>query len=530
MTASLVKASEGRPRRFLAKLSRLPLAALLVGLCLAQAARAADASATFTLGVANQVVAGAWNHLRVETRDLPPSTLTLALDVGTLREGEIPVNITHELRGGGGVFTYETDLFVPPFRSLAWRVATADRVLASGSLSSRESDPRELVLGLADPRAPAAAGELRAAVPGARFVSVRPSDLPVTPAGYDGVSALLVDHAAPPLDALVAAAVAGARVVFVGGAVDLSPSLETLLGDATASRLGAGTLSLTRGDDRMPPQAADLAALRPRELLLAALAEPLVVYPKSVSVGSVLIASATYALLVLVLLRFGGGPGLISALLVAVLVGLGGWRALRPPVPPYESSVAVGVIGGQLALLHEARESVTLPPVVLDFEAGAAPARPQAYFADDGGVHVPTAAWRSVTMLLPPRAVSAPIHIDGLTIGNASRLPLTNLYVTGLGAQSDLAPGGTVRLEEGELGAFPARYDSLVPLLPDGTLVAQSGCEDEGACVLWLADTGATAGSNPAAAGGAIPVASGRHAPPAARGPMPVAGLAEAAR
>jgi len=472
----------------------LPLWALLVGLCFAQAARAADAAAVFTLGVANQVVAGAWNHLRVETRDLPPSTLTLAIDVGTLREGEIPVNVTHELRGGGGVFTYETDLFVPPFRSLAWRVATADRVLASGSLSSRESDPRALVLGLADHRASAAAGELRAAVPGARFVSVRPSDLPVTPASYDGVSVLLVDHPAPPLDALVAAAVAGARVVFVGGGANLSPSLQALLGDGAAARLGAGTLSLAPDDGRAAPQEADLATLRPRELLLAALAEPLVDYPESVPVGSLLIASAAYALLVLALLRFGGGPGLISALLVAVLVGLGGWRALRPPVPPYESSVAVGVIGGQLALLHEARESVTLPPAVLDFEAGAGPARPQAYTADDGGVHVPTRAWRSVTMLLPPRVVSAPITVDGLTIRNASRLTLTNLYVTGLGAQNDLAPGATARLAEGEIGAFPDRYDSLVPLLPDGTLVAQSGCDGEGTCVLWLADTGAVAG------------------------------------
>ncbi len=507
MTAHLVPASEGLPRRSGARFRPSVLLALLVAVSCSYVARAADASATFSLGVANQVVAGAWNHLRVETRDLPPSTLTLAIDVGTLREGEIPVDVTHELRGGGGVFTFETDLFVPPFRSLAWRVATADRVVASGSLSSRESDPRDLVLALVDRRASSATGELRAAVPGSRFVDVQPSELPVTPAGYDGVSALFVDHATPPVDALLAAAVAGVRVVVLGGSENLSPTLSALLGATTAARLGAGTLTLAQGGERLAPPGTGLPALRPRELLLAALAEPLVTYPESVSVGSVLIASAAYAVLALMLLRFGGGPGLISALLVAVLAGFGAWRTLRPPVPPYESAIAVGVVGGQLALLHEAQESVTLPPTVLDFQAGASPVGARAYSADDDGVHVPTAAWRSVTVLLPPRAVSAPLATDGLTVRNDSRLTLTHLYITGLGAQQDLAPGTSARLQVGELGEYPSRYDSLVPLLPDGTLVAESGCTGEGACVLWLADTGTTPSPALGAAGEVLALA-----------------------
>lgn len=89
------------------------LLALLACLVACGVGSAAGTAVGFTLGIADEVVIGAWNMLRVETRDLPRSTLALLLDVGTLRDGEVPVELTFELSGGGGVNAFETELFVP---------------------------------------------------------------------------------------------------------------------------------------------------------------------------------------------------------------------------------------------------------------------------------------------------------------------------------------------------------------------------------------------------------------------------------
>ncbi|HRP47149.1 MAG TPA: hypothetical protein PLT07_06330, partial [Trueperaceae bacterium] len=155
--------------------------------------------------------------------------------------------------------------------------------------------------------------------------------------------------------------------------------------------------------------------------------------------------------------------------------------------------IAVGVVGGPLALIQEAVEALTLPPAALEFAAGASTVPQQPYSADDTGVRVPTAAWRSALVMLPPRAVSAPFSVAGSTITNRSARSLHGTYVIGLGAQNDVAPNELAALTPGELEAFPphlaAIYTGLTPLLPHGTLITSSGCELQSGCVIWLAAT-----------------------------------------
>lgn len=464
-------------------------------------AAAAEQQASVVIGVGNQLVAGAWNPLRVVTRDLPAGTFTAVLDVGTLKGGEVPVTVSHELRGGGGVHTLETDLYVPPFRSVAWRVVTGDRVVASGSLGSRDSDERPLVLMLLERGAPLPAVGAGSEWAGARLVEVTPADLPVTPAAYGGVVGLLVAHPDPPLEALVAAAVAGAKVVLSGEPSTYPGPVQALLGPSGVARLGAGWLVAGGAE----PAAGGLVTVRPAELLTAALGQPLVAPPEPAPLRTVAIGVAAYAAALVLLLRFGGPQGLLAALLVAALAGGAAWTFTRPPTGQYEGGVAVGIVGGGLALLHEASERLTLPPGILEFPPGASPAQPRSYVADDAGVGVPTGAWRQVIMWSPPRAVSAPLEVTGGAVRNLSAGTLGGLYVVGLGAQPDVPPGAELRLGPGELDSFPperaAAYAALVGLLPYGTLVATSGC-GTGACVVWLSDTafGAAPGGPSAAA------------------------------
>lgn len=491
------------------------LLALLACLVACGVGSAAGTAVGFTLGIADEVVIGAWNMLRVETRDLPRSTLALLLDVGTLRDGEVPVELTFELSGGGGVNAFETELFVPPFRSLSWRVTTAERVVASGSLAGRETDGRPLDLVLAS-RGPASRAAIANAVGGgARVVEVSLSDLPVSPAAFDGVRSLTVEGSAP-VDAVVAAAVAGASVVLAGGRDALAGPLAALVPQTGVATLGAGRVAVMD----LPVTEAAVAAIggagnlgRPGQLLAAVLAQPLVATPRQAPVGAILIGSVAYAVLALVAISLGGAPGLLASVIVAAFSGFGAWRALRPPPPPYVGAVALAQVGGPLAIMHEALESLTLPRAVLDFPAGAAPVRPQAYSGSALAVTVPSPAWRSVTVRLPPRAVGAPLAVLGRSIRNDSSVPLTSVYVTGLGAQPDLAPGQVADLIPGEVGAYPDLYLSLVPALPDGTLVASSGCVGDQRCVVWLATvgTGAAPEAGTAEALATAPRGSGRE-------------------
>lgn len=468
-------------------------------LFIAQTAVAQDQGVRFSLGVAGVAVAEAWNPLRLELRDLPNSSLTLLIDQGTLRSGAIPLTITRAVRGGAGITVFETDLYLPTFSSLSWRLATPERVIASGSVAGREADARPLDLLVSN-----YPGDYRAAyreVFGAsgRQVEVPSADLPERATAYDGVRSLVIDGsgAAPRLEA-VAAAAAGGVIVAVRGELPASHSdLQLLLEPAGApTRLGAGILFRGAPDATALFQQVAIQAVPNRPTLLAATLErPLVEPPTPVPQAVILLASGALSLLLLVLLRWAGAPGVVTALALVALVSLLGWQLLRPSEPQLSGQLSLLLAGGELALELPALEALTLPQAYLTFPATAHPVRLQRYEIDDDGAHIRLERWRTVLLLLAPRLSASKLVWDGAVVRNVSAETLYDLYRVGDGplgtllagastgalSSADAAPRGSV--QQDGTRHWPG-YGGLLEQLPSGAVLARSHCPDD--CQVWV--------------------------------------------
>lgn len=449
------------------------------------AAQGADA-VRFGLGVGGEQVAEAWNPLRLELRDVPPATLTLSIDQGTLRSGEVPLTIERSVRGGAGIAIFRDLVYLPSFASLSWRLATSEWVIASGSIAGREADPRPLDLLLTRNPGAYRGAYLDAFGPDVRLVDISAAELPTDAAAYDGVRSVMIDGtaAAPRLEA-VAAAVAGGTVVALRG--PLPPShveLELLLGGADAVRLGAGALFISRSDVTELVNRLAALGVPPRETLLAALLdEPLVNPPTPVPETLVALAAALFALATLLLVRWAGAPGLIAALALAALLSLATWRLLRPSTPQITGEIGMALAGDRLALELAGREVLTLPRASLSFPERARPLRPQEYRVDDDGTHFGVDRWRAVLLeLVPVLTDAALVMVDGQP-RNVGATPLYDLHLVGEGTLGDLAPGAGVEPTGTEEEVWPG-YARLMPLLPTGSLLARTDCAD--ACLVWL--------------------------------------------
>lgn len=478
--------------------------ALLWALLASTVALGQAPSARFSLGVAGQPVADAWNPLRLELRDAPPATLTLQIDQGTLRSGELPLTVSHAVRGGAGISVFETTVYLPRFARLAWRLATPDRVLASGSVEGREADARPLDLLLSNLPGSYRAAYATAYGPGARLADVVASDLPSEPAAYDGVRTLLIDGsaAAPRLESVAAAAAGGATVVLLGPLPPSHAELELLLAGGAHARLGAGAVVASGAGPETALTAAAALATPARDTLLAALLEePLVAPPTPAKQSLVALALAAFALLALLLVRWAGAPGLVGVLALVALVSVVGWRALRPATPQLERDLTLALAGDGLALEVRAREVLTLPRSALSYGGRARPLRPQPYRVDDAGTHLTLERWRAAMLEFAPRLADAPLLWDGEALRNVGREPVRDLVRVGAGPLGDLAPGASAPTPT-EAGDWP-RYAALLPLLPDGTVVGRSACDD--ACTVWVlyppaaVDAAAGAGEAPPA-------------------------------
>ena len=113
---------------------------LLCSVACSGAAQGFNEDAVVNFGFAGELVADAWNPLRVTLRDMPPAELVLELDVGTLRRGPVAFRYTAELSGGRGVYTFEDDVYLPAWRAFSWLIRTPDEVLASGTVPRYQAD------------------------------------------------------------------------------------------------------------------------------------------------------------------------------------------------------------------------------------------------------------------------------------------------------------------------------------------------------------------------------------------------------
>ncbi|MDZ7702911.1 MAG: hypothetical protein U5L04_00320 [Trueperaceae bacterium] len=429
----------------------------------------------FELGFAGQVVADRWNPLRVSLRDQPAARLVLEIDRGNLREGEQIVRYEAALAAGSGLYVFEDDVFVPTWRQLTWSVRTPEAVLASGSLDRRQVDPRPLHLVVARD-----VGSQRQQLGDeARVVDVLPNDLPTRGAAYAGVDSLVLEGttAAPSARAVAAAAAAGVRVVVLEPLPERFDPLAGLV-PAEQQRLGSGWLI------RAPP--GDLAAsltatarLDTTTLLAALSVPPLDEPPQGRAQVVVLAAAAAYALVVVLLVRLGRLPGLLSAVMLAALVTVGSWQALRPSEATTLRSRSLSIGGGTLAHRLELRSvfSRSQQEVRLPVSARLLDTPQWQTGRDETVLDLPR--WSAATLALKPRLEPATLRWDGETLYNDGELSLGEIFVLGYGVQTQrsgvLGPGERLGVTISQDSLIPDSYSALVAHLPMGSALARSG-------------------------------------------------------
>lgn len=444
----------------------LVAAALLVaGSALAQGPNRA---AELELGFGGAIVADAWNPLRLVLRDVGSVQLEVAIDRGTLRDGERWSVYRADLPGGSGLSVFEDELFVPVWRSLQWTVRSDGLLIASGSVPRTQADRRALSLIVGEP-GPA----LRAALGAARSVDVAPDLLPLRSAAYDGVASVVIATPSVRPQAALAAAVAGARVLLAPAARDV-PDLAALLGpDGLERRLGSGSVAVasSAGVAAGVRDAVDHAAL-----ISAFVAAERLAPPRPQPVMPLLIGAATYAIVVLVLLRFGGLPGIVAAAVIALAASAIAWVPLRPTADGV-SAVRDLVIGGDgIGQRWRVHETLTLPArtltiasaawVLSDTDARLGPERTE----------VDVARWRHVVAVERPRAASVALvqDQDG-SWRNVGERALALVVLPAGDVVRDVPAGALVSAAQGEEGRLPAVAHALRELTPPGAALGFDG-------------------------------------------------------
>lgn len=422
------------------------------------------------LGYRNSLVDGAWNPLRLLTRDLPAATLEVRIDQGSLRSGSVPLEYSARLDASRGVTVFEDDLFIPPWRSLTWVLRGNDAVLASGSFDPRGRDDRPLTLLLSD-----RPGRWLEALPqDSRPQEVAAARLSVRPAAYSGVDALIIDgsSAAPSQEAVVTAAAAGVVVLLVGPLPASHSHLQRLLGGDSA-RIGAGWLVSAAEEDvasllqSLPRlEQGELAATIARSGESGRSAVP----PRL----TVLLVAAGYAVAVLLLVRLGSA-GVVTALVVGALVTVSGWWLLRPPEPLLQEARTIVIGSGGLALAVPTLAVRSLPGGAVEFESPMRLLRSYPYSLTPAGTRVSMERWQRETLLGKPRLVTPTLAWDGDVLVNSGDDRLVELFVLGMGPQPPLPADGRLRPRSGPEGAPAGTFAQLAPSLPAGTALALSG-------------------------------------------------------
>lgn len=458
--------------------------ALLTAFLALHGVAGAQASVGLELGIGGNVVVGAWNPLRVVARDVPlGSRLEVTFDHGSLREGVVPFRLSLPVAGGPGLSVIEKTVYVAPFQTVTWALVGPDSVVASGSIPGRDQDARPLDVVLSR-----RSGGFGSALSGnARVVDVSASQLPLEAAAYDGVRSVIVDGttAAPRLEALAAAAAAGAQVVLSGEMPASHAELELLTGRQD-TRLGAGSAVSASG--ALSDVSALLASSAPvptASFVSAVAARPLVSPPAQVRQQVVLIVAVAFSVVALMVTRLFGGPGLVTAALLAGIVSVAAWRVARPPEPQVVGVRTVAVTGGDLALATRLEEHYTLPATTVHLERSARPLDVRPYSVDESGLSVDLAGWRSVVLVLAPQVIDSPLRLEDGMLVNRGSSALRDVLVVGLGPQGDIGPGQRAAPVPREDGPPREEYAGLLDLLSPGTVLAVSGCET--GCTVWLA-------------------------------------------
>jgi hypothetical protein len=421
------------------------------------------------LGFNNTLVADHWNPIKLTRRDQPPQTLTFIIDQGTLRAGEMLVTYRQELPAANGLAVFEDDVYIPAWRRFSWRIENAERVFASGSIERREVNPSPLTL-LVSARPQLYLGSFGEE---ARLLELPFALLPERVAAYDGVETLIIDGTttAPTLEAVSSAAVSGVNVLLLEDLPDSHSELE-LLAPELRQRLGAGWVARTDGNGIR----ATLSMLTPLEteaLGSVLISDDLSQRPRVTPQTYVLGAASVYALATLLLLRFFGSAGLLTSFALAGLASVGAWTWLRPESPQLRKTQSL-VINSDLALVKRVESVFTLPDATLRLHTKAHPQGVRSYFQQGDSLELTLARYSEVVLVHQPRLTGETMRLEGQTLSNLTNTTLSNIYVKGLGSQRDVVAGAELELVRGEEPELSNVYESLLTLLPDGAVVAES--------------------------------------------------------
>jgi hypothetical protein len=443
--------------------------------CLGIAVAQAPRLAALELGFGGTLVADAWNPLRLTLRDVGPVDLEIVIDQGSLREGSVPLVYRATVRGGSGLSVFDDEVFVPTWRSLVWTARAGGITLASGSVPRADVDRRPLDLVVTQ-----APGPWRPRLgDGARVVDVTAERLVSRSAAYEGVRSVIVagDGDPPRPGALVSAATAGAVVVLSDVAAQ-TPTLSALApSDPLAwRRVGAGWI-VQEGALEPGPAVLEAARTDHAATISAFAAVDRLQIPSSVPSITLLFAAAAYALSVLIVLRFGGTPGIVAAGALAVAASLVAWMALRPS----DSTLHVTrdmVIGGGGGLGQRWRlhDVMSLPAADVRIDAAARPIMAIPLSTGPHGTTVSLARWRSQQLLERPRATESHLRwdADGVLVNDGPR-PLTQVQVKDGASYGTLAPGAVAMDVTRDPLPPSATGRALLDVVPGGTAIGSDG-------------------------------------------------------
>jgi hypothetical protein len=308
---------------------------------------------------------------------------------------------------------------------------------------------------------------------GLRAVDISSGDLTTRLAAYDGVATLLLDGtaAAPSLEVISAAMVAGVNVFLLPNL----PASHAAIAELAAEYpfLGVGTLQEVTAEGLRDRLTAQLQAPW-RNAPAALISADLVQYPEAAPQLPLLVAVAGYLLLLLLLLRFGGIPGLLSSALLAGFAGVMAWGYLRSDTAQFDAARTLELSRGPLARVERVHSLISLPATEIRREGAAIPQQTLAYWQSNTATHFTAGRWSQSTWIERPRLATASFFWQQDRLVSAHRQPLTDVYVIGYGAQPDFPAGTTLQPQPGE--AAPSEtYQALLPYLPDGTALAMYG-------------------------------------------------------
>ncbi len=429
--------------------------------------------AILELGFGGDLVADTWNPIRLEFRDRPNVTLSITIDQGNIREGNIPIIYQVNLARQQGLSIFEDDIYLPAWRSLSWRVEGQDRVISSGSIARRNANPN--LMSLVVSNSPSTWVNLFTE---GRFVASG-SNLPTRVPSYQGVRHLILDGtvAAPKREAIISAAVSGATVILFEPLPSSYANLLALVPNQEL-QLGAGRIVKANRNSILSYLESTETRFQIDHLADALITDDLRTYPPLPPLIPILVVASIFSMLVLLSFRFLSTTASLTVLLMSLLTSILAWTWLKPTPSVQEELRTLVLSSDDLALEQSLHSLVSLPSVTKKYDFAAFSKSTQEAQTNPDSYTIELARWSNLLVFEKPSLLISNLKIvqqnGGYELRNSSSRAFTDIFVIGQGWQPDLAADSAIILSEGSSRPLSSTYQSLAEQLPQGTVLASS--------------------------------------------------------